>query len=96
MLTGTLARLSSLFPQAWLTEPSRMTSMPCAICGSSSTTCPSAARTRLPSASAMIPGGWQAVPPLIFQGGLTLSTLMGPPGSLGILEQVVEYGQCAF
>lgn len=49
---------SSLCSQVWPTELSTMTLMLCVTCVSSSTSCPSAARTRLPSESATTPGGW--------------------------------------
>lgn len=77
---------SSLCSQVWPTELSTMTSMLCVTCVSSSTSCPSAARTRLPSESAMTPGGWYWVYHSLAFLGLSVLT-----GSQVSLEQVVEY-----
>jgi hypothetical protein len=49
---------SSLCSQVWPIELSTMMLMLCVTCVNSSISCPSAARTRLPSESAMTPGGW--------------------------------------
>lgn len=56
-----LGLLSSLCFQVWPTELSTMMWMPCVTYVSSSTTCPSVARTQLRSASAMTQGRWRLV-----------------------------------
>lgn len=79
----------SLCSQVWPTELSTTMWMPCVTCVSSSTSCPSATRTQLPSASAMTPGGWQLFCPSLAFCPLCPDRI---PGQIGAGHGVCRHG----
>lgn len=91
-----LGLLSSLCFQVWPTELLTMMWMPCVTYVSSSTTCPSVARTQLRSASAMTQGRWrQACPSLAFW-HLYADRISGPLGAVcRVCQQGPSCGEVA-